>query len=475
MAQKSQPLRALPHNPDAEKSILGAILIDNNAIASALKFVSSGDFFNTYNQKIFRRMIAMKEAGQPIDLVTLCEELFQKAELQDAGGSPYVASLSDGIPRASNVDEWAKIVRQKSIARSTAKLAEKLRNAIENGESPELIQTQLRQLAGEKLEPLKIVGGNGHLSYGLMEFLEEQFPAPEHLVEGLIPRGGSVMIVAMPHHLKSWFTTSLALATTRAGNALGKLEVKNPVRTLLVQLEDFPGQVQWRLRQLLQTQAFIDCDPSNIRIIPRCDLHLPDERSYQNLLREIESFKAEHMILDVVRRAFRGDINSQKETSPFLEQLDNLREATNVTTTLVHHENRKEADLMYASAGSYTLPSWANVVAQFKRKVQEGCVSHVEIEVDNKLAQSPDPMRMILDLTSENPVKLENIEDTYGIAELKQELAEEWTVRDLQEVLAVHRSNAKRRLKKMLAAGLVEKAAAGKRGRGGGLARYCFI
>jgi len=118
------------------------------------------------------------------------------------------------------------------------------------------------------------------------------------------------------------------------------------------------------------------------------------------------------------------------------------------------------------------------VMIQFKRKVQEpgpDGISHVEIEVDNKLAQSPEPMRMVLDLHSEVPVRLENVEDTSGVRELRDALGAEWTVRDLAEVMNVHKSNAGRRLKKFIAAGVAEKVSGGKKGRRGGLARFRFV
>jgi hypothetical protein len=129
---------------------------------------------------------------------------------------------------------------------------------------------------------------------------------------------------------------------------------------------------------------------------------------------------------------------------------------------------------MTAGAGSYNFAGWANVMIQFKRKVVEGQITHVEIEVDNKLAQSPEPMRMTLDLNSELPLRVENLEDGTGIIEAQERLGNEWTVRDLSEVLEVHKANAQRRLNKWLKSGAVEKISASKRGRSGGLARYKF-
>jgi hypothetical protein len=466
--------KPLPQNLEAERSVLGSILIDNSKLALAVKHVSSGDFFLAQNQKIFRRMLAMAESGSAVDLVTLCEALQTAGDLEAAGGAPYVASLADGIARAANVEQYAQIVKQKAMLRRIVHAGHNLsQGALEDSADLATLQAKFRSVITESAEPMKIVGGNGHLRYGLVEFLSTEFPSPEHLIEGIMPRGGSGLLIALPHRMKSWFTTALALGASKPGMILGgKLEVKKPVRTLLIQVEDFPGVLQWRMRELATK---IPCDPSNVSVIPRCGLNLPDEKWYAQLLHETQTFEAELVIMDVVRRIFRGDINSPQDTALFLEQIDRLREATDCAVLLVHHENKKDAEIMSAGAGSYNLPGWANVMIQFKRKTQEGHITHVEIEVDNKLAQSPEPMRMVLNLASEEPIRLENVEDSTGLQEAKDQLGNEWTVRDLAEVLGVVKSNALRRLKKWQASGVAEKISGGKRGRQGGLARYRFV
>ena len=480
---------ALPQDDAAERSILGAILLDNKTIQAAAAVVSSGDFYSALHQRVFRRMLKMAEAGVPIDILTLHDAMHVHSEIQD-DEIAQLAALVDGVPHIANVEQYARIVKKKATLRQLAHFGRKLMNgALESGADVSALQGQMRSLAIEAVVPTGI-GGNGHLSYSLQDFLLAEFPSPEHLVEvvndkgevisGLIPQNSTVMIFSMPHHLKSFFTTSLALACTMPGIKFGKLLVRKPIRTLLIQMEDFPGQLQWRIKQL---SAGFDIDSKNLRILPRCDhkgnkidITLPNAASVTAIKREIEDFGADHVIFDVLRRIVNVDLNSQKDSAEFLEQMDSFRYCSSAPTlTLVHHENRKEADIMYASAGSYNLPGWANVMIQFKRKREEDGISHVEIEVDNKLAQSPEPMRMVLDLKAPVPLRLENVEDTSGLQELRDDLAESWTVRDLGEALGVHPSNAKRRLKKMMAAGLVEKVAAGKNGRGGGLARYHFV
>lgn len=476
------PESPYPNNLEAERAILGAILNDNAAIANAIKHVNSGDFFTVSHQKLFRNMLAMVEANEAIDLVTLVEWLAKRGELQSIGfgdvqGPAYIASLTDSLYRgSSNVEHHAKIVKEKSALRTLAKIAQRLSlAALEPKADLVELQTQIRSLSIETPEPMKIVGGNGHLRYSAMEFLAAQFPTPEHLVEGVVPRGGTVLIFALPHRLKSWFTTALTIGCSRAGTVLGCLEVKKPVRTLLVQVEDFPGQLQWRMQQLLRSDEYANSDPDNWSVIPRCNLDLMKPEWFQAVYREIETFRAEHVIFDVVRRVFRGDINSPKESAALLEQVDRLREPFNCAVTLVHHANKKDAEIMTGAAGSYNLPGWANVVIEFKRKTEEAGITHVEIEVDNKLAQSPEPMRLVLDLNAVMPLRMEALEDGVGIHEAEERLGGEWTVRDLADVLDVHKANAQRRLKKWVAAGKAEKVAAGKRGRAGGLARYRFV
>jgi RecA-family ATPase len=490
----SNPARAnkdnpLPHDFEAERSILGAILWDNKALALTSQTLSCGDFFSRTNQTIFRRMIQMAESGNPIDLVTLNDALNATGELREAQEIAYLSKLQDGVPQVSNVEHHALIVKKKAALRHIAHAGDKISHlALERGADLATLQAQIRALSANDL-PLTTIGGNGHLSYSLIDFLAAKFPAPEHLIEvanekgesiaGLIPQNSTAMVFSMPHHLKSYFTTSLALACTRPGIKFGRLLVKKPVRTLLIQMEDFPGQLQWRIAKLAPS---MDIDGENVRILPRCDhngnkidITLPGQASSLAIKREIEDFAADLVIFDVLRRIVNVDLNSPVDSAAFLEQMDGFRYCTSQPTLmLVHHENRKEADIMYASAGSYNLPGWSNVMIQFKRKREENGVSHVEIEVDNKLAQSPEPMRMVLDFKSETPVRLENLEETSGLQELRDALGADWTLRDLAEVMNLPRTSSQRRLKKFIAAGVVEKVKAGKRGRGG-LAHFRFV
>ncbi len=109
--------RTLPHNLDAEKSVLGAILIDNQAFNQAAEVLDSHDFFRDAHRRIFEKMVVLTDRNEPVDLVTLRAELIRSGELDEVGGPAYVSALTDGVPRSANVEYYSKIVKEKSTLR----------------------------------------------------------------------------------------------------------------------------------------------------------------------------------------------------------------------------------------------------------------------------------------------------------------------------------------------------------------------
>ena len=110
--------KPLPNNLDAERSILGAILLDNNALNAAIETLKPEDFFLDQHRRVFVQMISLGEHQQGIDLVTLTEELHRRGELEASGGAPYLASLVDGVPKVTNVQHYARIVKEKAVLRN---------------------------------------------------------------------------------------------------------------------------------------------------------------------------------------------------------------------------------------------------------------------------------------------------------------------------------------------------------------------
>jgi len=118
MTDLAAPDRTLPHNLEAERSVLGAILLHNDAFNHAAEVIDAGDFFRDAHRRIFEKMVLLSERHNAIDLVTLKEELGKTGEVDEVGGPAYLASLVDGVPRATNVDYYARIIKEKATLRN---------------------------------------------------------------------------------------------------------------------------------------------------------------------------------------------------------------------------------------------------------------------------------------------------------------------------------------------------------------------
>jgi len=118
MATDTSIERPLPHNAEAERSILGAVLLDNHALNAAVERLRPDDFFLSQHRVIFERMVQLGEKSQAIDTITLMEDMVRSGDLESAGGVAYLSQLADGLPRVTNVEHYARIVKEKAVLRN---------------------------------------------------------------------------------------------------------------------------------------------------------------------------------------------------------------------------------------------------------------------------------------------------------------------------------------------------------------------
>jgi len=109
--------RQMPQSPDAERAVLGSILVNNHAFYRVISIIDVDDFFKDAHRTIFATMRRMAENSQEIETLTLKEELVKHAQLSEAGGVAYISALIDVVPDIANVERYAKIVKEKSTLR----------------------------------------------------------------------------------------------------------------------------------------------------------------------------------------------------------------------------------------------------------------------------------------------------------------------------------------------------------------------
>lgn len=106
-----------PHSPEAEKIVLGGILVQPKNLNVVLSAVSPEDFYRDANRTILRTIARMVDKGLPLELLSLSEELRREGALEDVGGAAYLASLMDGVPRSLNVEYYARVIKEKALLR----------------------------------------------------------------------------------------------------------------------------------------------------------------------------------------------------------------------------------------------------------------------------------------------------------------------------------------------------------------------
>ena len=113
------PLHKLPpQSIESEQSVLGSILIDNDVIHKVVEILSPQDFYKETHQKIYEAMLSLYERGEPLDLITLSDELKKNKVLDKVGGVAYLVQLTEAVPTSANVLNYARIVKEKSLLRN---------------------------------------------------------------------------------------------------------------------------------------------------------------------------------------------------------------------------------------------------------------------------------------------------------------------------------------------------------------------
>ncbi|HKH70837.1 MAG TPA: replicative DNA helicase [Vicinamibacterales bacterium] len=251
--------RTLPHNLEAERSVLGAILVHNDAFNLAAQVIDSNDFYRDAHRRIFDKMVALNERHDAIDFITLKEELGKSGQLEDVGGPAYIASLADGVPRATNVEYYAKIVKEKSTLRNLIYAANKiLTNAYEADQESDIVL--------DEAESAIFAVADDRLKAGFVpmrDLVKESFPKIEQLFEqkrlitgvptGFVDldemtrglQGGDLVIVAArPSMGKTSLVLNIAqYVATQPDHAVGFFSLEMSKESLFLRLLTAEAQV----------------------------------------------------------------------------------------------------------------------------------------------------------------------------------------------------------------------------------------
>jgi replicative DNA helicase len=288
--------RTLPHNLEAERSVLGSILLHNDAFNQVAEIIDAGDFFRDAHRRIFDKMVKLSERNDAIDLITLKDELGRSGEIDEVGGPAYITALVDGVPRSANVEHYARIIKEKATLRNLIFSANKiLANAYSAEEEADAILDQaehaifaiaddkvrdgfvsVRDLAHSSLETIEKL----HAKKELITGVPTGFTDLDEMTSGLQP-SDLIIVAARPSMGKTSLVLNMAQHVgTKTGKTVGLFSLEMSKEQLFLRMltaearidahrlrRGFLGERDWgRLSQaigtLSETKIFIDDSPS---------------------------------------------------------------------------------------------------------------------------------------------------------------------------------------------------------------------
>ena len=316
----------LPNKMEAERALLGAVLVDERALQVAEQHVASSDFFASAHQRIFAEMLRLARNGQPVELVTLCDALQTDCEVASLGGAAYIASLAEGIHRNAPVESWAKSIRKASLLRQVAFRAESVsRNALEPDATPEGIAAQIELLRESLLPRLAI---RSLVAVSLEELLTREIEPRKMLLAPILPEQGLAMLYSYRGIGKTFLSLGIAAAVA-SGTRFLRWGAPEPRRVLYVDGELPASTVRDRLAMILAGIEEREPAPDMLRIITPDlqDRPMPDLATVEGQrLLEPHLSGVDFLVLDNLSALCRdGDENEGEAWLPVQEWALRLR------------------------------------------------------------------------------------------------------------------------------------------------------
>lgn len=233
MSENRPTENTLPHNIEAEQAVLGAVLLDPVVFNQASQLLVVEDFFFPSHKKIFEKMVALSEQSKAIDMVTLNAEIVRDGDLETVGGTAYIASLVNGLPRTENIEHYANIVREKSILRRLIRLSDDtMANCLKGDSDPSVVLEETERTIFAIAEHNIRTGFQSvdRILHGTIDELEKRsrdqrmitgvptgFRKFDEMTAGLQP-SDMIVVAARPSMGKTAWCMNLALNAALAGN-----------------------------------------------------------------------------------------------------------------------------------------------------------------------------------------------------------------------------------------------------------------
>ncbi|MDO8470314.1 MAG: replicative DNA helicase [bacterium] len=264
MSPKTPTLKLPPQDLEAERSVLGALLLDKLAITKVADLIAPGDFYHPAHQAICDAILTLFERGEPIDILTVSHALKNMKRLTEVGGTDYLSDLVQGVPTSAHVERYAEIVREKRVRRDLIGAAASVNeSALDPGNFEDLLDNVEQRIfsISQRSRPQKFTHIKDELpaayerleklhrgERGALRGIPTKFPKIDEILSGL-QQSDLILIGARPSFGKTSFALDIARQTALAGHAVGIFSLEMSRDQVIDRLIAAQAQVPlWRLR-----------------------------------------------------------------------------------------------------------------------------------------------------------------------------------------------------------------------------------
>ena len=363
----------LPNNPEAERSVLGAILLNNSAFSQAT-VLTPDDFFLDSHRRIFAAISDLMKKQVPVELVTLAEELNRRDEMNAIGGAGYISSLTDGLPKLTSIEHYVKLIKEKALLRCLIGVCDGIkRRAEDQSEDINCLLESAQSLIssvnpGNSTSLIRLVGAT--------EFLQRQAADEQpDLIENLLPSGSQTLWQGRPKVGKSHTLMQLVFDAAAGYQVFDHFPVPRPIRCCYVELEEPEAETKKRFAAMLRAHNGQGPDKDNLWFLSKHDLYkmrlLPRELLFKrrsDFIRAIKDNGVELLVLIALRKLVAGNLGDQEVAEEVNEALDNISEETGAAILVAHHTRKSPAETAEARGfGSTMIAARADAVFDVSR------------------------------------------------------------------------------------------------------------